>query len=58
MTHQHEPLILLTDRTGRTSQLGNGVLEALGRVPGDFSTFVARVAADGTWTSALAQGAR
>jgi uncharacterized protein YbjT (DUF2867 family) len=43
---------------GRNSHLGNGVQDALGHAPRDFTAFVARAAADGAWDTMTAQGAR
>lgn len=36
---------------GRNSHVGNGVREALGRDPRDFSVFAARAASEGAWSS-------
>jgi uncharacterized protein YbjT (DUF2867 family) len=38
---------------GRNAHIGDGVREALGRDPRDFTDFVARAAADGAWDTAF-----
>ncbi len=43
---------------GRNSHLGNGVQEALGHGPRDFTAFAERAAADGAWSTPTAQDAR
>lgn len=43
---------------GRNSHLGQGVQEAVGRSPRDFSAFLAGAVADGAWSPATTQAAR